>query len=133
MPLEEFTNQIMLDACVKVWQDVLFLNDWIIKARVVSPDEFIEEGVCGENEFDMVNKCCVIRIMSKKDYGDRVLKYCAEKILVHEMLHCKYNWLSPPDTMEGKYMDTLDHSLLEQMAKSLIMAKYGLSFDYFIG
>ena len=133
MPIEEFTSQIMLDQSLKEWQKRLFLDDWIIKARLVAPDEFTLENVCGENEFDMVGKCCVIRIMEKKYYGDRILKYCAEKILVHELLHCKYNWLVAPDTMEGKYFDELDHSLLEQMAKSLIMAKYNIGLDYFVG
>ena len=133
MPIEEFTSQLMLDVCLDEWKKTLFLDDWIIKARVVSPDEFVEEDVCGENQFDQVNKCCVIRIMDKKYYGDRVMKYCAEKILVHELLHCKYNWLEPPYTMEGKYFDTMEHSLLEQMAKSLIMAKYSVGLDYFIG
>lgn len=133
MPIEEFTSQLMLNVCLDEWKKTLFLEDWIIKARVVDSDELILENVCGENEFDITNKCCVIRIMNKKDYGNRVMKYCAEKILVHELLHCKYNWLSAPDTMEGKYFDELEHSLLEQMAKSLIMAKYGLKFDYFVG
>lgn len=133
MPIEEFTSQLMLDQSLKEWQKRLFLDDWIIKARIVTPDEFTLENVCGENDFDITNKCCVIRIMNKKDYGNRVMKYCAELILVHELLHCKYNWLNAPDTMEGKYFDALEHSLLEQMAKSLIMAKYGLPLDYFVG
>lgn len=133
MPISEFTSQEVLDVCLNEWKKTLFLDDWIIKARIVHPDEFIEENVCGENEFDQVNKCCVIRILNKKDYGDRVIKYCAEKILVHELLHCKYNWVVPSDAYEGKYFDTMDHALLEQMAKSLIMAKYGLTLDYFIG
>lgn len=133
MPIEEFTSQIMLNQFLKEWQKRLFLDDWIIKARLVAPDEFTLENVCGENEFDITNKCCIIRIMEKKYYGNRVLKYCAEKILVHELLHCKYNWLVAPDTMEGKYFDELEHSLLEQMAKSLIMAKYNIGLDYFVG
>ena len=131
-PIEEFTSKTMLNAALDVWKKDLFLDDWIIKAKICAPDEFKEEDVCGENEFDMVNKCAVIRILDKKYYGDRIMKYCAEKILVHELLHCKYNWLSPPNTMEGLYMDTLEHSLLEQMAKSLIMVKYGLGLEYFM-
>ena len=133
MPIEEFTSQLMLNVCLDEWKKILFLEDWIIKATIVAPDEFLEEDVCGENEFDQVNKCCVIRIMDKKYYGNRVMKYCAEKILVHELLHCKYNWLMPPNTLEGKYFDTMEHSLIEQMAKSLIMAKYDLKLDYFVG
>lgn len=130
-PIEEFTSKTMLNASLDEWKKALFLDDWIIKAIVCEPNE-LDEGNCGENEFDMVNKSCVIRILDKKYYGKRIMKYCAEKILVHELLHCKYNWLCPPDTMEGKYMDTLDHSLLEQMAKSLIMVKYGLGLEYFV-
>lgn len=131
MVIEIFDSQEKLNKCLKWWQNKLFLNDWIIKAVVCSPDEFKEKECCGENEFDMVNKCCVIRIMDKKYYGDRILKYCAEKILVHELLHCKYNWISNENTYDGVYVDTVEHGLLEQMAKSLIMAKYDLDFEYF--
>ena len=48
-----------------------------------------------------------------------------------EVLHCKYNWIANNDSYEGKYVDVMEHSLLEQMAKSLIMTKYDLSLDYF--
>lgn len=131
-PIEEFETEEQLQECLKWWKDKLFLTDWIIKAKLCAPEDFIEQGVCGENEFDIVNKCCIIRIMKKKYYGERVMKYCAERILVHELLHCKYNWLSCGSTYEGIYVDTMEHSLLEQIAKSLIMAKYDLPLDYFI-
>lgn len=131
-PIEEFTSKTMLNATLDVWKKALFLDDWIIKARICAPDEFLQEDVCGENEFDMVNRSCVIRILDKKYYGKRIMKYCAEKILVHELLHCKYNWLCTPNTLEGMYMDTCDHALMEQMAKSLIMVKYGLDREYFV-
>lgn len=132
-PIEEFENEEQLQECLEWWQEKLFLTDWIIKVKMVSPDEFIEKDCCGENEFDIVNRSCIIRILKKEFYGERVMKYCAEKTLVHELLHCRYNWLNPPETMEGKYFDTIEHGLLEQMAKSLIMAKYNLTLDYFVG
>lgn len=72
-------------------------------------------------------------VLDKKYYGDRIMKYCAEIILVHELLHCKMNWISNNDTYEGKYFDTVEHALLEQMAKSLIMAKYNVGLEYFKG
>lgn len=133
MPIEEFETEEQLQECLKWWQEKLFLTDWIIKAKMVSPDEFLEENCCGENEFDIVNRSCIVRILKKEFYGERVMKYCAEKILVHELLHCRYNWLMNNGTYEGKYFDTMEHSLLEQMAKSLIMAKYNLTLDYFVG
>lgn len=131
-PIEEFETQDNLDIAVKWWQEKLFLTGWVISASVCERREF-ESGddLCGENVFDMVNKSCVIRILRKEEYGDRIIKYCAERILVHEMLHLKYNWLGAPDTLEGNYFDVMEHSLLEEMAKTLIMVKYGLDFDYF--
>lgn len=128
---EVFGSKEELNTCLKWWQEKLFLTDWIIKAKICEPCDFIDEGDMGENSFDMVNKCCVIRILGKKYYGDRIMKYCAEKVLVHELLHCKYNWLANEGSYEGKYVDVMEHGLLEQMAKSLIMAKYNLSLDYF--
>lgn len=128
---EVFNSKEELTACLKWWQEKLFLTDWIIKAKICEPCDFNDDGNLGENSFDMVNKCCVIRILDKKYYGDRIMKYCAEKVLVHELLHCKYNWLSNDSSYEGKYVDVVEHGLLEQMAKSLIMAKYDLGLDYF--
>lgn len=129
---EVFNSKEELNNCLKWWQEKLFLTDWIIKAKICEPCEFVDDGNMGENSFDMVNKCCVIRILDKKYYGnDRIMKYCAEKILVHELLHCLYNWSGNEESYEGKYVDIMEHGLLEQMAKSLIMAKYDLSFDYF--
>lgn len=135
MPIEEFETEEQLQECLEWWQEKLFLTDWIIKAKIVSPDEFKikDYEVDGENEFDLVNKCCIVRILKKEYYGDRILKYCAESILVHELLHCKYNWLVCDNTYEGRYVDEMEHMLLEQMAKSLIMAKYNLTLDYFVG
>lgn len=133
MPIEEFETEEQLQECLKLWQEKLFLMDWIIKAKMVSPDEFLEKDCCGENEFDIVNRSCIIRILKKEFYGERVMRYCAEKILVHELLHCRYNWLMDNGSYEAKYLDVMEHSLLEQMAKSLIMAKYNLTLDYFVG
>lgn len=51
---------------------------------------------------------------------------------MHELLHLKYNLVdaSNPSYEEVSLMQT-EHMLLEQMAKSLIMAKYNLSYSYF--
>lgn len=132
-PIEEFENQEQLNKSLEWWKNKLFLTDWIVKAYICEPHEFINEGMCGENEFDMVNKCCVIRILDRESYGNRIMKYCAEKVLAHELLHCKYNWIANENSYEGKYVEVMEHGLLEQMAKSLIMAKYDIGLDYFVG
>lgn len=35
-------------------------------------------------------------------------------------------------TYEGVYLDATEHQKLEEMAKSLIMAKYGVDYNYFM-
>lgn len=127
MVKEVFNSKEELKECLKWWQDKLFLTDWIIDVRISEPCDFITEDSTGEAKTDIVNKCCVIRILDPKYYGNRIIKYCAERVLVHELLHVKFDWF----TDEGKYADKVKHGLLEQMAKSLIMAKYDLSYDYF--
>lgn len=131
-PIMEFTSTEQAQECLKEWQERLFLSDWTLKVKLTSPEEMKFEDNCGENEFQMVNRCGVIRILRKEFYGDRIIKYCAEKTLIHELLHCKYNWVERAyDSIEVAYYDTLEHSLIEQMAKSLLMAKYDLPFSWF--
>lgn len=94
-----------------------FLQHWIIGAKLVSPDEMSSESV-GENDFQIVGNCRVIKILKPEYYGERVVKYCAEKTLVHELLHLKYNWLVPQkESVESVYYDTLEHSLFRTNGK----------------
>lgn len=131
-PVDVFIDEEQLKEYTKWWQDKLFLNDWIIKSMICEPTDFEVENRCGENVLDIENRCSIIRILDQKYYGDRIEKYCAEKILVHELLHCKYNWIEFDNTYEGKFVDTMEHGLLEQMTKSLIMVKYNVGLEYFI-
>ena len=131
-PIMEFTSIEQAYGCLKYWQEKLFLQDWTIKLLLVSPEEMNMQEVCGENIYVIESKCCVIKILKPEYYGDRITKYCAEHILIHELLHCKYNWCERSyDSIEVAYYDTLEHSLIEQMSKSLLMVKYDLSFDWF--
>ena len=131
-PIMEFTSSEQMYNCLKEWKERLFLQDWIIKVKLVEPDEMNLKDGCGENIYVIENKCCVIKILKPEFYGDRIVKYCAEEILIHELLHCKYNWVERDyNSIEVAYYDTLEHSLLEQMAKSLLMTKYNLNLDWF--
>ena len=131
-PIMEFQSNEQMYACLKEWQERLFLNDWIIKISLADPSDMKLEEVSGENLFCIEQKSCVIHILKPEHYGNRILKYCAELILIHELLHCKYNWVERNyDSIEVAYYDILEHALIEQMAKSLLMAKYDLSYDWF--
>jgi hypothetical protein len=132
-PVDVFNNIGQAKEYLRWWQNRLFLNDWIIYLDICEPHDMILDNVCGENELNVSLKTAVIRLLDSKYFIPRIMKECMEKTLVHELLHCKYNWVVLNDNVEGKYMDTCDHALLEQMAKSLIMVKYNVGLDYFIG
>ena len=135
-PIMEFESQEHLQSCIEEWKKVLFLQDWIIRGILVDPP-FVDEDcggeLCAHNEFQIVNRCSLIRIVKpNEDIKSRIVKYCAELSLVHELLHCKYNWTAKSsESIEYAYFDTLEHGLIEQMAKSLIMVKYDLPFEWF--
>jgi hypothetical protein len=125
-PIIEFKNTEQAIGCLKEWQDRLALNEWIIKVYFAAPHEFKLKGVMGECEYDNVNKCAVISIMKPEFYGDRIMKYCAELTLVHELLHCKLGLLAIDDGYNN-----LLHQTQEDIAKAFIMAKYGISREWF--
>ena len=134
-PIMEFESQEHLQSCIEEWKKVLFLQDWIIKGVLVDPPlvDDCDEELSANNTFQMVNRCSVIRIIKpNEDIKSRIMKFCGELSLVHELLHCKYNWTAKSsESIEYAYFDTLEHGLIEQMAKSLIMAKYNLPFEWF--
>ena len=132
VPIRAYGSKEQLEESLTYWKEKLFLQDWIIKVKICSKSDFDDQNSMGENNFCQVNKCAFIKILDPKDYdSDCIMWYCAEKILVHELLHCRYNWIKPPDSVEGIFWNTSEHAFLEQMAKSLIMVKYRVGLEYF--
>jgi len=112
------------------------LTDWTIKAQFAEPKTLKDENgtrLLGQNEFQIINKCAVITIVKfDNDSKNSITRISHECVLIHELLHCKYNWIEATYSLvESIYYNALEHSLLEQMAKSLFMAKYNLPFSWF--
>lgn len=129
-PVLEFKSNDEARRALKEWQHRLYLDDWIIEVRMVDPTELDEE--CGTMNFNLVHKSAVIRIARlNDDVKSRIVRVSNEKTLVHELLHLKYNWVARDDSYEGKYVDVCEHANLEQMARSLIMAKYDIGPEWF--
>lgn len=130
-PICEFENQTELDTVLHWWQEKLFLQDWFISAKIVSHNEFDLADSCGENILTFEQKTSVIHLLDVKDYPkDSPIRYCQEKVLVHELLHCKYNFIQPiSDSYAERYLDVIEHQKLEEMAKTLMMVKYNISFE----
>ena len=94
--------------------------------------DFNLEDSVGENISIYENKCTTIHLANPESYpSGAMLRFCHEKTLVHELLHCKYCYMSPPETYEGKNLELLEHQRLEEMARSLLMVKYGVDPDWF--
>ena len=118
----------------KEWQTRLFLDNWIIHFQFQKESLFDDQGreLEGQCSFCVDNSSAVITLLKPNDdTKDRIVKHCVEHVLVHELLHCKMNFMNPPNTLEGKYYDVKEHALLEELSKSLIMAKYNLPFSWF--
>lgn len=130
-PIMEFESEAQAQKCLKEWQRRLFLQDWIIKLNINVPRHEME-GKTGLVDLQLENKAAVIFIVRQDDdIKDRIAKTCAEKTLIHELLHCKYNVLECGGSYEGAFLNAHQHMLLEQMAKSLLMAKYNLDNAWF--
>lgn len=131
-PIIQFKSKEQFEECLRWWKDVLFLNNWVIKWNYIDYDkEPLNSKLIGHSDCDYVNQCAVITLA---DYDtlpkDCIMTLCDEKVLVHELLHIKYPTYTK-DSFEAFYMEMEEHAKLEQMAKTLIMVKYDLPFDWF--
>jgi len=128
-PIMQFRNNKELQKSLKEWKKRLFLKDWNIKAVLVSTKENLKYW--GLSTFS--NKTAYIQIFTQdKSCKNRIAKYCAEKILVHELLHLKVEYKDISSIKEKeKFKSRVLHESLEDMAASLVMAKYGLDFKFF--
>lgn len=129
-PLMEFKDEEQAYKCLKEWQNKLGLQDWIFK--IILCDD-IEKDIEGKIEYQHSLKTGLISLIKKpKDVDTWITKFCMEQTLIHEILHpvldiCSYT----KPNVEQFFLDNAIHQRVEQMAKSLLMAKYDLSLDWF--
>jgi hypothetical protein len=133
-PKMSFKNLAEMKKYLREWQHILCLDHWFIDCNLV--DELVSEGeeCWGLNTHEQVNRVATIQIRKFVPGRDDVSpkKYCAEQILVHELLHCTYNWLQKDyKDHAAAFYDVKDHQQLELMAEALIMAKYNLKRNFF--
>lgn len=132
-PIITFESEKEMIDCLSEWQKRLFLNDWCIGIRFAHQCDMEELGRAGESEVNWVNMDGTITILYPQDMPDVLHYYSQEEVLIHELLHFKYMgfFQNGSSTIEGVYYDVMQHQLLEQMAKSLFIAKYNLPSDWF--
>lgn len=117
------------------WEKVLHLQNWCIKA--VLTDEKLEvdgRAVHGRNTTEYL-KCESFIEISTVEYAGEYTKHCEELTLVHELLHCAMPLFCNDDdsaTMRDAWVELLEHQRIDMLAKSLIMAKYGVGIEWFV-
>lgn len=129
-PIEFFENQEQLNKYLKEWQKRLMLTNWIIKAKIVDQNEIPENA--GKCNSDFHNSCAMIRIAEYNHNNNYIMKQPQELVLVHELLHCVFMQISNNNYLESVFYEEKQHQTLERIAKSLIMAKYNLDYDWFL-
>lgn len=115
------------------WQKRLFLDDWWIGMDISSEADMPERGNAGYSEVQWVNKCGTIWILKAEEIPkEQLIKQPQELTIIHELLHFKFFATEPTEEYESQYYYMKQHQLLEEMAKSLYMAKYGIGYNWFI-
>ena len=112
---------------LKEWQERLGLLDWAITLKINCRQGEMELGeVAGETEWAESIKSAAIKIVSEKVYGERIVPYDFENILVHELLHLKFALIDQKITSyESDVTYQVRHQLIDDLARALVMAKRG--------
>lgn len=141
-PIEFFKTDDEFQRCAKWWQHRLCLDDWIIKFKTT--DKILEydcpecdnaqlSGLC---EYNYLNKEASIVVYNSKDATiEDITKDIAELSLVHELLHLKNEYITENSVtgFDNVFYNSIIHQSMECMAKTLIMVKYKVDYDYFFG
>lgn len=132
-PIEHFENIEELKSCASYWIKKLFLEDWTIQILQEPYKSSKLNESMGITHINWVDKAALIYIVdtsSIENVEEYTQRICEELILVHELLHLK--WECKCTTLENNEdINIIYHSNLEQMAKSLLMVKYDINFNYF--
>lgn len=106
---------------LKEWTKRLGLTDWRIKLHAqCMPDDMPSADSSGETVFTEATKCAVIYIRDPQCWGDRIIPFDGEEILVHELLHLKLALIQDvKDDLQERYV----HQLLDDLARALVDAR----------
>ena len=82
--------------------------------------------VAGETEWSSSIKSASIKIINREEYGERIVPFDFENILVHELLHLKFSLIDQKITSyESDVAYEVRHQLIDDLARALVMAKRG--------
>lgn len=136
-PVIVFNNDGQLNEYIRLWKPYLFLHHFAVSgslAKEVKMDDS-DDLLAGKNSFQIVLGTANIELLDMRGYTqkqiDEHMVTCSQELtLIHELLHCKMNFMAPPYTLEGKYYDVMGHRDLELMARTIFMCAYHLPNDW---
>lgn len=106
---------------LKEWQKRLRLTEWRIKLEIdCEPNEMDVKDSVGCTSWQESTKTAMIQIVDPKFYGNRVVPFDFEEVLVHELLHLKTCLFYDED---GELRERIVHMFLDEMARALVEAK----------
>lgn len=104
------------------WQERLGLQDWAIKVVDNCSRDEMESDCDGYTMWQESIKTARIQILDPKYYGDRMIPFDYERILVHELLHLKFTLVSDEvEDLQARYM----HQIIDDLARAFVDAKRG--------
>lgn len=110
------------------WQERLGLQDWAIVLKCNCEFEDMPDEAIGNTTYSVAEKEGAIKIIDKSEYDENyfLVPYDFERILVHELLHCKFAIIDlEKDSYESKVLENARHQIIDDLAKALVMAKRG--------
>jgi len=115
------------------WKDRLYLTDWTIDVAIDVVPDGVPPAMLADIMIIYETKTARVSFfkMSNERINAEIVKYCAEKIMVHELGHLIFDVTKPANDIYSYEYELAQHQKTEFMARSLIMAKYGLDKDWF--
>ena len=128
--LPQFAKEIILDEkqlrirC-EYWQEILFMQEWTIQIRLLKGSNAALRGPSGRCITNWNHRSADIVIERVEDYKewDTIALYDAELILLHEILHIKWNQVTDAMRKHDK-SDALDEDMewaIESCAKAMLI------------
>ena len=120
--IDKFDTAEEIRECAKYYIEILGLQDWKFKFVLDTPSDLDNMGECEQNS---VEKCACITL-DNREHPDLWFRQPHEMVLVHELLHCKIP-LPSNEHWDGAIVDLFYHQLIDDMAKAVFFARYGLT------
>lgn len=133
MPIIIFKNYQQAYDCLFYWRELLGLQNWIINI-ILDYSAPIEAPNWGSSLNHRAIHVATITIPMPwpGQINPFPIRYCQEEIVIHELLHILWpRYEVNHNTTEGNFYLMEVHASLEQTAKALLMARYGLDISWF--